>query len=243
MTNIYDIYATEYVSEASILDIEGTLSYGDDLMEIYDFINNNYHEIPYDKLIISKHKIDGKYQISTNVHVGVKNNKITTLVNDLFVWDTVKTFSCNNCKNLKSLEGAPKKVNSSFTCNYCDSLINLIGAPEEVNNFYCNHCKNLKSLEGAPKTCINFDCTFCDSLINLIGAPEYVDTEFNCSYCKNLSSFEGIKWKSVHHFSCKGTSIRLPASEIKKIVHSKYTTTDYRPNRTNKLTTNVNVWW
>ena len=100
----------------------------------------------------------------------VKNTNIKSLVNDLFVWDTVESF-------------------------------------------ICNHCKNLKSLEGAPKKCINFICTFCDSLTNLIGAPEYVDTEFKCDYCRNLSSLEGITWKSVHHFSCKGTSIHLTARE------------------------------
>lgn len=183
------------ILENSILgDIEDTLEYGDDLVEIYDFINNNYDEITKDELIISKRKINGKYHVSTDAFVVVKNTNIKSLVNDLFVWDTVKSF-------------------------------------------ICNHCKNLKSLEGAPKKCINFNCTFCYSLTNLIGAPEEIDTEFNCDYCKNLSSLEGIKWKSIHHFSCKGTSIELPARELKKIVHSHMTTTDYRPNKTKKLTT------
>ena len=247
MRTLYGIYTS--LDESILTDMDKTIQNGDDITEIYDFINSNYNEIALDKLIISKYKINGKYKyrVSTDAHVGVKNTKITTLVNDLFVWDTVKTFYCNNCKNLKSLEGAPKKVSGTFTCNYCNSLTNLVGAPEEVNNFYCNNCKNLKSLEGAPKTCINFDCTFCDSLTNLIGAPEHVDTEFNCSYCKNLSSLEGIRWKSVHHFSCKGTSINLPAGEIKKIVHSKYTTADdpkYYYKTANKLTNpNPIVWW
>ena len=226
MKSIYNVY------EASLLgDIEDTLEYGDDLVEIYNFINNNYDEITKDELIISERKINGKYHVSTDAFVVVKNTNIKSLVNDLFVWDTVESFICNHCKNLKSLEGAPKKVGGSFACNYCDSLTNLVGAPEEVFSFYCNSCKNLKSLEGAPKKCINFVCTFCDSLTNLIGAPEYVDTEFKCDYCRNLSSLEGIRWKSVHHFSCKGTSIQLPAREVKKIVHSKYTTSDYRPNK------------
>ena len=204
MRTLYGIYTS--LDESILTDMDKTIQNGDDITEIYDFINSNYNEIALDKLIISKYKINGKYKyrVSTDAHVGVKNTKITTLVNDLFVWDTVKTF-------------------------------------------YCNNCKNLKSLEGAPKTCINFDCTFCDSLTNLIGAPEHVDTEFNCSYCKNLSSLEGIRWKSVHHFSCKGTSINLPAGEIKKIVHSKYTTADdpkYYYKTANKLTNpNPIVWW
>lgn len=226
MKTLYDYIN---LNESILIDIDKTLKHGDDLAEIYDFIDNNYDEIPRDKLIISKR--NGKYQISTNAFVVVKNTNIKSLVNDLFVWDTVESFICNHCKNLKSLEGAPKKVGGSFACNYCDSLTNLIGAPEEVFSFYCNSCKNLKSLEGAPKKCINFNCTFCDSLTNLIGAPEYVDTEFKCDYCRNLSSLEGIRWKSVHHFSCKGTSIQLTAREVKKIVHSKYTTSDYRPNK------------
>ena len=225
MRTIIDIY------EGLLRGMDDTLKQGDELMEIYDFINNNYDPIPDDALIISERKINGKYHVSTDAFVVVKNTNIKSLVNDLFVWDTVESFICNHCRNLKSLEGAPKKVGGSFACNYCDSLTNLIGAPEEVFSFYCNSCKNLKSLEGAPKKCINFICTFCDSLTNLIGAPEYVDTEFKCDYCKNLSSLEGIRWKSVHHFSCKGTSIQLTAREVKKIVHSKYTTSDYRPNK------------
>lgn len=234
MKALYDIYVN--LTEGILTDMDKSLKDADDLMEIYDFINNNYNEISKDNLIISKHKINGKYHVSADVYVVVKNTNIKSLVNDLFVWDTVKSFTCNTCKNLKSLEGSPKKVNGSFSCSYCDSLTNLIGAPEEVNDFYCSHCKNLKSLEGSPKNCINFICTFCYSLTNLIGAPEYVDIEFKCDYCKNLSSLEGIKWKSVHHFSCKGTSIQLSAREIKKIVNSKYTTTDYH-YKTKKLTT------
>lgn len=182
MRTIIDIY------EGLLRGMDDTLKQGDELMEIYDFINNNYDPIPDDALIISERKINGKYHVSTDAFVVVKNTNIKSLVNDLFVWDTVESF-------------------------------------------ICNHCRNLKSLEGAPKKCINFICTFCDSLTNLIGAPEYVDTEFKCDYCKNLSSLEGIRWKSVHHFSCKGTSIQLTAREVKKIVHSKYTTSDYRPNK------------
>lgn len=234
MKSIIDIYIN--LNEASILaDIDKSMKDADELVEIYDFINNNYDvlnnnydEIPKNKFIISKHKINGKYQISANAFVVVKNTNIKSLVNDLFVWDTVETFLCNDCKNLKSLEGSPKKVSGTFACNDCDSLTNLIGAPEEVDNFYCTQCKNLKSLEGAPKKCTNFNCAFCNSLTNLIGAPEYVDIEFKCDYCRNLSSLEGIRWKSVHHFSCRVTPIQLTAREIKKIVHSKYTSSDYK---------------
>lgn len=192
MKTLYDTYIN--INEGILTDIDKTIEVTDDLLEIYDFINDNYDEIPKDKLIISKHKINGKYHVSADALVTVKNINIQSLVNDLFVWDNVRSFVCNKCKNLKSLEGAPKK-------------------------------------------CIHFNCTFCYSLTNLIGAPEEIDTEFNCDYCKNLSSLEGIKWKSIYHFSCKGTSIELPARELKKIVHSQITSTDYRPNKTKKLTT------
>lgn len=226
MKSLYDTYIN--LNEGILTDIDKTIKDTDDLLEIYDFIDNNYDGIPKDKLIINKNKIKGKYQISADAFVTVKNTNIKSLVNDLFVWDTVVTFICSGCKNLKSLEGSPKKVIGYFACNDCDSLTNLIGAPEEVDNFYCTNCKNLKSLEGAPKKCTSFNCTFCDSLTNLTGAPEYVDIEFKCDYCRNLSSLEGIRWKSIHHFSCRGTSIQLTAREIKKIVHSKYTSSDYK---------------
>jgi hypothetical protein len=226
MKSLYDTYVN--LNEGILTDIDKTIKDSDDLLEIYDFINNNYNEILQNELTVSKHKINGKYHVSSEAYVIVKNTNMKSLVNDLFVWDTVTAFICNNCKNLKSLEGAPKKVNGTFACNYCDSLTNLIGAPDEVECFYCNNCKNLKSLEGSPKKCINFNCTFCNSLTNLIGAPKYVDIEFKCDYCNNLSSLEGITWKSVHHFSCRGTAIQLTAREIKKIVHSTHTSSDYK---------------
>ena len=71
------------------------------------------------------------------------------------------------------------------------SLKSLQGAPEKVNgNFNCSH-NNLTSLQGAPKYVGgDFDC--CDNkLTNLKGAPKYVGGDFPC-YDNKLKSLEGI---------------------------------------------------
>ena len=54
-------------------------------------------------------------------------------------------FWCINCKNLKTLEGAPKKVFNDFSCTDCENLTSLKGAPDKVGGvFDCSSCKNLK---------------------------------------------------------------------------------------------------
>ena len=94
-------------------------------------------------------------------------------------------FSCYNCENLTSLEGAPEKVGKDFSCSDCKNIKSLKGAPEEVGyEFTCNGCKNLKSLEGAPKKVSRLDCIGCESLTSLEHLPKeigifYINKRFN----------------------------------------------------------------
>ena len=99
----------------------------------------------------------------------------------MFKWGTVKGhFYCRELKNLKSLEGAPKKISGIFTkksrsyfkCGGCDKLKNLKGAPTIVKgDFVCFENPELESLEGAPKK---------------------VGGDFRCAECPKLKSTKGI---------------------------------------------------
>lgn len=114
------------------------------------------------------------------------------LTDGRFVWGEVKGFICSGTP-IKSLKGAPKKVNGEFGCAYCSDLTSLEGAPEEVGgNFTCTTCKSLATLKGAPKEVGgDFNCAYCHSLTSLEGAPEKVGRSFACDYCKNLTSLKG----------------------------------------------------
>ena len=143
----------EYIIE-SIFDIEDNIDNMDESIkeEINQFLNDNFDGASLCK-ISDKPNNDGKYEVSSKEIIKVKNKKITSLTNGLFIWTTVdKDFKCAFCDLLTSLEGAPKNVGGTFNCIYCNSLTSLKGSPEKVGGkFDCNGCKSLKSLEGAPK--------------------------------------------------------------------------------------------
>ena len=65
---------------------------------------------------------NGIYIVSCEGGVEVKNKNIEKLT-DGFVWGEVKRdFRCAYCKNLISLEGAPKRVGENFSCYNCTNL-------------------------------------------------------------------------------------------------------------------------
>ena len=115
-------------------------------------------------------------------------------------------FDCSGCKELISLEGAPKEVGGHFFAYDCSKLTSLEGAPKEVGGDVCIHsCSNLTSLEGTPeKVGDNFDCSECPNLTSLEGAPKEVSGWFTCRNCKNIKSLEGAPKKSVLCFVCMG---------------------------------------
>ena len=143
----------EYITE-SILDVEDNIGNIDESIkdQINQFLNDNFTNASKCKISDKLNK-DGKFEVSSNEYVGVKNKHITSLTNGLFIWTNIKGyFTCIDCGLLTSLEGAPKEVGGKFNCNICKSLTSLEGAPEEVGgSFYCYDCKLLKSLKGAPK--------------------------------------------------------------------------------------------
>ena len=132
-------------------------------------------------------------------------------------------FSCSNCEDLYTLQGAPEKC-KSFYCNNCNNLTSLVGAPKEVEyTFDCSDCKNLPNLEGITQIVEYIDVARCSSLTsligcpkkikgnldcsktaikNLIGAPEYIGKYFDCKWCNNLQTLEGSPKEVGINFNC-----------------------------------------
>ena len=150
--------------------------------EVIDFLKQNYKfKFPHGyRNEIEKYI---KFQdgiIDVLCDIEVSNKTITSLSNNLFKFNTITgSFSCSECDNLTSLEGAPKEVREYFSCNDCANLKSLEGAPEQTGSFSCNDCENLKSLEGAPvKVDGSFSCNGCHKLKSLEGAPKEVHKHF-----------------------------------------------------------------
>ena len=133
------------------------------LDSVKKWINSNYHVV---ELKISENTTEDGKLIINCTRAGA-NKYVKSLTNGMFVWGEVTDyFYCAQCRNLTSLEGAPKKVGGTFDCCLCPLLKSLEGAPEEVGgDFMCHTCNSLKSLEGAPKKVSkSFECSACDSL-------------------------------------------------------------------------------
>ena len=186
----------EYIIE-SIFDIEDNIDNIDESIkdQIKQFLNNNFKNAVKCKISEKPNK-DGKFEVSSNENVEVKNKNITSLTNGMFIWTNIKgNFICDECKSLTFLEGAPKEVGGDFDCEYCTSLTSLEGAPKVVGrDFDCASCKSLISLKGAPeKVGGAFNCGYCNSLKSLEGAPKEVRGGFYCVKCGRYFTQEDVK--------------------------------------------------
>ena len=139
--------------ESILADMEDQLVAGDhevDKKTIESFIAYNY-TLYNGQIWWDKKTDDGKYIVNSTGYLKTSKKRLTKLTNDLFVWGTVREFSCAGSKYLETLEGAPTEVIRSFDCSKCTKLKNLIGAPKTVGGvFSAVSCTNLISLEGAP---------------------------------------------------------------------------------------------
>ena len=213
----------EYIVEG-IFDIEDNIDNIDESIkeQIKQFLNDNFKDASSCK-ISDKPNTEGKYEVSSTGDVTVKNNKITSLTNDMFIWTTVGgDFICNKC-DLTSLKGAPKEVRGDFICNRCNLLTSLEGAPKEVGgDFYCWECKSLKSLKGAPeKVGGDFICNSCNLLTSLEGAPREVGGRFECGSCYSLTSLEGAPKEVGGGFYCRNCRMAFTIDDIKKVSNVK----------------------
>ena len=79
---------------------------------IENWIKNNY-------TFSGKLTISDDFVVGCTGSVSVKNENIESLTNGLFRWGEVKKcFDCSYCKNLKSLEGAQRKLGGDFIVNF-----------------------------------------------------------------------------------------------------------------------------
>ena len=194
----------EYIVEG-IFDIDDNIDKVDESVkdQIMRFLKDNFDGSSSCK-ISNKPNADGKYEVSSSKDITVKNEKLTSLTNGMFIWIKVGGFYCGSCRSLTSLEGAPEKVDGIFYCGLCDSLTSLKGAPKKVGGgFYCSCCRSLTSLEGAPKEVRgDFYCNKCTSLTLLEGAPKEVRGDFDCNDCTSLTSLKGAPKYVGRDFSC-----------------------------------------
>ena len=91
--------------------------------EIKAFLKANYKG---SIKISRKPNADGKYEVSSSTNIEVKNKKIISLTNGMFIWETVGGyFRVASCNSLKSLKGAPKEVGGDFSCYGCASKFTI----------------------------------------------------------------------------------------------------------------------
>ena len=88
--------------------------------------------------ISEKPNKDDLYEVSSDSVVEVTNKYIISLTNGMFIWATVDgSFYCNNCKFLKSLEGAPKEVGGDLSRFGCAGKFTLKDV-EKISNVKSN---------------------------------------------------------------------------------------------------------
>lgn len=125
--------------EASILDIDNTLSVSsDDLRReaVKKFIKDYYDvAAPGVKISVKPNK-DDKFEVSARGLARIKydkKNDLTTLTNGDFIWIKVdRGFDISYMSNLETLEGMPREVGGSLWMNNCPKLKSLDGFPEKV---------------------------------------------------------------------------------------------------------------
>lgn len=169
----------------SLLDDEEELVNDDNIL-IDQFLNDNY--IIKGSYTIKNKIVDvnGSVRISWDVQ-----SDITELTNGMFEFGVINgDFNINDCVNLESLKGGPKKVKGDFLCCYCKNLKSFEQAPYEIEgNFIADGC-GVKALKGLPKRVKNISLSQCDSLINLDHIPDA--DEYVLSDCTGLKSLKGL---------------------------------------------------
>jgi hypothetical protein len=128
--------------------------------------------------------------------------------NGMFKFGKVKNFTCKSNQRLTTLEGSPEEVESVFDCTYCSKLRSLKGAPKKVDYFICKKCKGLKNLKYCTPDADVLDCSECENLISLEGAPKNANWVY-CSDCKSLKSLKHSPKKVNGNYKCDGcTSLK-----------------------------------
>lgn len=101
---------------------------------------------------------------------------------------------------LKTLKGAPKRVNGSFECSH-NELENLQGAPTYVGGSFGCAVNKLSSLEGAPRYVQDSFYCYRNELCDLLGAPAEINGTFECSR-NHLVHLSGAPRSVGENFVC-----------------------------------------
>ncbi len=178
-------YLTKYLTE-SLLDDEDELVNDDSVLLIDQFLKDNY--IISGSYNIRNRIVDvnGSVRISWDIQ-----SDITELTNGFFEFGVINgDFIINDCINLKTLKGCPKKVKGDFLCCYCKDLKSFEQAPHEIEgNFSADGCR-ITTLKGLPKRVKNISLSQCSNLINLDYIPDA--DEYVLSDCIKLKSLKGL---------------------------------------------------
>lgn len=209
-----------YIKE-SLLDDEDDLANCDEEL-IISYLNEYYEfggKLPGRPSDPNSLYIIENGEVSVKSSVCVYNHSIEHLTNGLFRFKYINgSFSCENCPNLKSLEGAPQYVKANFSVHNCSNLKSLEGGPQYVgvkpinkatvrNLRYFGNKTSITSLKGAPigyvvpqgdYTCtgvdgeVELDMYFDQTSITTIdwGVKTYYG-EISLRRCKNLKNLKG----------------------------------------------------
>ena len=127
------------ISEASLLDIDDTLSVtSDDIRReaVKKFLKEYYDIAAPGAKISYKPNKDDKLEVSARGLVRIKYDKrkeLTSITNGDFVWTKVDGgFDISYMDNLETLEGMPREIGGSLWMNHCPKLKSLDGFPEKI---------------------------------------------------------------------------------------------------------------
>ena len=209
------------LKESILADMDDVLDSGDKFIKdsIKQWLKENLDEGFLRCKISETPNKDGKYEVSASGTIKVAF-RAKTLTNGMFIWNKVSNdFVCSYCRNLESLEGAPKEVGRDFFCRVCDELTSIKGAPETVGGgFYLSLCKNLKSLKGAPKSVGgSFRFDKCQKITVLEDIPEKIGGDFSCAICPNLISLKGCPKEVKGNFICVDCGKQFAKQEVRKL--------------------------
>lgn len=145
-----------FINESILSNVEDTLKAGDIKvihLEISKYIDK-YYRTPKGYTISNEPNDDGKYVVDAVSNAVVKNKKLDSITNGLFVWGTVNGwFDCRDCSKLTSLEGCPEYVGAYFSCANT-GIDSLDGCPKIVtNNFNCMGCKKQFTEKDVTSRC------------------------------------------------------------------------------------------
>ena len=97
-------------------------------------------------------------------------------------------FRCSGCQKLVNLVGSPKKLSSAMHCDNCYNLKSLEGCSRFVRNVYCSCCHSLETLQGVPKQVNELYIDHCHNLkkanIKMLPRSIYKCYCIDCSYSK-----------------------------------------------------------